>query len=285
MTTIYGQRDPKWGNDQMGKSGLKLKDYGCLCTSISMLDGRTPKEVNALFSKAGAYNSNGILNHEIASKTLGLEYTGFSNTPDYFPIIAEVDMSPSPGKQQHFVVQINDKEIVDPWTGTVRPIKTYPIISYRKYKNLQDYQAINTNMKIPSKLQDEIKKYQDITKTSHKFGDNLDDKDLEPLKELMSEMRNQRNEFFKAVDKLKKLVDDTNKANDILLKERQECYDAKQMYIEERDQAEKEVQALENAQQPLRDEVVRLTALVEKNAKDTSILDALSFLLKSILNR
>lgn len=300
MITIYGQRDTKWGNDQMGKSGLKLKDYGCLCTSIAMLDGRTPKEVNALFSKAGAYNSNGILSHEIASKTLGIEYNGFGTSPEYFPIIAEVDMSPSPGKQQHFVVQINDKEIVDPWTGTVRPIKTYPIISYRKYKNLQDYQAINTNMKIPSKLQEEIKKYQDITKTSHKFGEKLEEKDLNELKDLMSVMRNQRNEFFdnfsKLTDYLKKVEEDYNKrVADLKIAHEKDIQDKLKKFYEvsgqrdvllfEKETLQKENKILKETQSGEEEEIERLNALLEKNAKDTSILDALSFLLKSILNR
>ncbi|NCD18173.1 MAG: hypothetical protein EOL91_12875, partial [Actinobacteria bacterium] len=102
---IYSQRDPKWGKDKMGKSGLELEDYGCLCTSIAMIDGRTPKEINTIFSENGAYNQNGILNHEKAKDLLNLNFGGFSSTPQGFPTIAEVDMSPSPGRQQHFVVQ------------------------------------------------------------------------------------------------------------------------------------------------------------------------------------
>jgi len=30
------QRDPKWGNEYIGKSKAKIKDYGCTITSISM---------------------------------------------------------------------------------------------------------------------------------------------------------------------------------------------------------------------------------------------------------
>jgi hypothetical protein len=237
MVSIFNQRDKAWGNDLIGKSGLKLKDYGCLCTSISMLDGKSPKEVNDIFSKAGAYNSNGILNHEIASKTLGLEYTGFSNTPDYFPIIAEVDMSPSPGKQQHFVVQINNKEIVDPWTGTVRPIKTYPIISYRKYKNLKDYQAKNEDMKIPSKLKDEIQKYQDITDSKYKFGDNFESEDFEELKNIMSDVRNKYN---------------------FRLSGFKECYDNQTALMKAKDKAEAQVAGLNTQIEGLKTDIAIL---------------------------
>lgn len=240
---IFGQRDPKWGKDKMGNSGLELEDYGCLCTSISMLDGRTPKEVNKIFSKGGAYNSNGILNHAIASKLLGLEYTGFSNSPDFFPIIAEVDMSPSLGKQQHFVVQINAKEIADAWTGTVRPIKTYPIISYRKYKNLKDYQGINEDMKTPTKLQDEITKYQEIVGNKYKFGENLETKDLEELKTIMSGVRNK---YLGTLDVL------------------QAFYNVESKYLDERDKALKQVETLEKLIEEKDSEIERLLDKIGK---------------------
>lgn len=168
---IYSQRDIKWGKDKMGNSGLELEDYGCLCTSISMLDGRTPKEVNKIFSKGGAYNSNGILNHTIASKLLGLEYTGFSNTPSFFPIIAEVDMSPSPGKQQHFVVQESPESIIDPWTGLRRSTKAYPILSYRKYKNLKEYSGVPTKEET---LEKEVKSLKDSVKKLEKNVKSLE---------------------------------------------------------------------------------------------------------------
>lgn len=273
---LQSQKDPRWAKQTIGTCKDTFAQSGCKITCLASIAGITPLEVN----KKITYTNGCLTVDERNAKELGLEYAGRTIKKPQEICIAETNKYAPKVPQHFFIYNPQTDEMADPLTyPCVWKKNKYPIVSYRLIFNN------NETMKIPSKLQDEIKKYQDITKTSHKFGDNLDDKDLEPLKELMSEMRNQRNEFFEAVDKLKKLVDDTNKANDILLKERQECYDAKQMYIEERDQAEKEVQALENAQQPLRDEVVRLTALVEKNAKDTSILDALSFLLKSILNR
>lgn len=35
--TIFSQRDRKWANDKMGKSGLTIHDYGCTITSLAML--------------------------------------------------------------------------------------------------------------------------------------------------------------------------------------------------------------------------------------------------------
>jgi ABC-type bacteriocin/lantibiotic exporter with double-glycine peptidase domain len=34
---ILSQRDPKWGQKTIGKTGSTLRDYGCTLTSISML--------------------------------------------------------------------------------------------------------------------------------------------------------------------------------------------------------------------------------------------------------
>ncbi len=296
---IYSQRDPKWGKDKMGNSGLKLEDYGCLCTSIAMLDGRTPKEINKILSQGGAYNSNGILDHNKASSLLGLNFEGHSSTPQYFPIIAEVDMSPSPGKQQHFVIQESPESILDPWTGTRRSHKTYPIISYRLYKKItQD------SMKIPSKLQDEIKKYQDLLKgqkeyekeVKYKFKDELREDDLMIIKELQSGVRNMLEDEKKSKKNFIEMNVILEEKISILEGQLGDCLSApvpedhKVVELEHqlfsRDTFIEDLQKSFDVQRvTMQNEIVSLKALVDKNAKDTSILDALSFAIKAILNR
>ena len=120
-----------------------------------MMVGKTPPEVNTLLKNAGAFSSDLIISNK-AAEALGLDYLGTSSTPAAWePSIMEVDMSPSPGKQQHFVIRMKDK-IIDPWTGTERPLNTYPLVSYRLFKNL------NTNMektyRIKSDLRNELEK-------------------------------------------------------------------------------------------------------------------------------
>ncbi len=104
-----------------------------------MLVDKEPPEVNEILKKAGAFDKDLIISDK-AAKALGLEYTGkeydINKEPDWFPNIKEVDMSPSPGKQQHFVVRIKEdkKYIIDPWTGKKEAIGFYPFCSYRRFR-------------------------------------------------------------------------------------------------------------------------------------------------------
>jgi hypothetical protein len=105
-----------------------------------MMVNKTPDVVNDILKKAGAFNGDLIIS-EKATVALGLKYYGkdinINNVPDWSPSIKEVDMSPSAGKQQHFVLRIieNGKSfIIDPWTGRKEKIDFYPFVSYRKFK-------------------------------------------------------------------------------------------------------------------------------------------------------
>jgi hypothetical protein len=140
----YSQRDPRWAKVLLGKSKTTtIGGYGCKLVSLSMIVGMTPPEVNEILKKAGAFfgASGDLMDDTIAAKALKLEYFGVERNidkpPSWNPTVKEVDMSPAPGKQQHFVVRtvIDGKKcIVDPWTGTVRPIGAYPFVSYRLFK-------------------------------------------------------------------------------------------------------------------------------------------------------
>ena len=62
---IYGQRDPKWGNDYIGNSKSKIKDYGCFLCSLSMMVRKEPPEVNKMLLEGGAYNNDLIISEKI----------------------------------------------------------------------------------------------------------------------------------------------------------------------------------------------------------------------------
>ncbi len=67
----------------------------------------------------------------------------------------------------------------------------YHIVSYRLFSIKETKEEA---MKINDKMKDELKKY------GLDLGDNLDEKDLDPLKEAMSDMRNDRDKYKKIAE-------------------------------------------------------------------------------------
>lgn len=132
--SYYSQRDKKWADDILGFGKTRLGTHGCFVTSLGNLCGKTPREVNHILQKGKFFNGDLIISTVAMAKSLGLEYAGKSDKQPNYRCIAEVDMSPAPGKLQHFVVIKEDGSIIDSWTGTIRPKGTYPIVSYRLFK-------------------------------------------------------------------------------------------------------------------------------------------------------
>lgn len=134
---IYSQRDPKWAKETLGFGKTTLGSHGCFVTSLAIMCGKTPSEVNSILKKGKFFNGDLIISSNAMANSLGLTYVGKIDSQPKFKTIAEVDMSPAPGKQQHFVVVKEDGSIIDPWTGTIRPKGTYPIMSYRLFNVLK----------------------------------------------------------------------------------------------------------------------------------------------------
>ena len=133
----YSQRDPKYGDILLGFSKTsKIKNFGCKLVSFSMIDGENPKSLNEKFKQDKCFFNGDLLSDEACAKSLGWKFIKKTTVaPKKGVCIAEVDMSPSPGMQQHFVVYRPSKGvIVDPWTGTERPKNTYPFISFRIFE-------------------------------------------------------------------------------------------------------------------------------------------------------
>lgn len=134
---MLNQRDEKWGNLNLGFSKSKIKDSGCFLTCLSMLSDTTPDKANDILKQALAFSKDLIISDK-AAKALDLEYNPPARS-ESFPVshicIAEVDFSPSPGKQQHFVVFDPFKRIfIDPYYGGEVPMTTYQIVSLRLFK-------------------------------------------------------------------------------------------------------------------------------------------------------
>lgn len=143
LTAMLSQRDPRWRDVKLGFSNLTIGGYGCFLTCLAWMVGKTPDVVNDILRKANAFGGadRSLIISDRAAIALGLGYFGIeydvNKEPDWFPNIKEVDMSPAPGKQQHFVVRIKDggkKFILDPWDGKQKAVGFYPFVSYRKFK-------------------------------------------------------------------------------------------------------------------------------------------------------
>ena len=137
----YSQRDWRWRWKRLGNSWSTIGGYGCFLTSLSMMVGKRPDEVNEILKKAGAFNKDLIIS-EKAAMALNSKYTGkeydIDKPPSWSPSIKEVDMSPAKGKQQHFCLRVIEngiRYIIDPWTGQRQRITFYPFVSYRCFRN------------------------------------------------------------------------------------------------------------------------------------------------------
>jgi hypothetical protein len=269
---LQSQKDPKWAKQTIGTCKDTFAQSGCKITCFSMIAGITPSEVN----KKITYTNGCLTVDERNAKELGLEYGGRTTKKPQEICIAETNKYAPKIPQHFFLINPQTDEMADPLDyPCVWKKNKYPIVSYRLIFNK------NETMKIPQKFKDELEKTQDELKgkkeyekeVKHKFKDELREEDVMIIKELMSGMRNLYNDQKAENGKLKKLVEDTNKANEDLIKEKRQPIEVVKEKIVFQDSPE----TLE--------EITRLKALVEKNAKDTSILDALSFLLKSIINR
>ncbi len=138
MIKIENQLDKKWSKYYLGKvktSSFNLFACHLFCWtymySVKMGKQISPAVVDKMFMDKGGYSGDMIIS-EKASEILGLKYFGreynINKPPAWSPSIKEVDFSIKGGKQQHFVIRINDKTgkyILDPYQGVKRAINYY----------------------------------------------------------------------------------------------------------------------------------------------------------------
>lgn len=159
---VWSQRDPRWKNDVMGRSGITLGQQGCLMTvtasALSFLLGRelTPKEYNRLATERGGYAPPNLMfwkfpdvlfPGEIARAEyqlfggFGWEASASRILSEGRPVLAMVDFVPGGGLQQHWVMLVGERDgqfvCLDPWDGIVMPLKpryqkVFKIVSHRR---------------------------------------------------------------------------------------------------------------------------------------------------------
>lgn len=138
------QNDSRWKNDPLGFStDSTIGLFGCLLTSLAMVANHfgydeTPASLNEKMKAAGAFQGPWVRAAGIASVCPRIKYAkgvDCSNQPAPMadldaalaagkPVIAEVDYSPDPGVQNHWIVmyakQGDDYLVRDPWNNPAK---------------------------------------------------------------------------------------------------------------------------------------------------------------------
>jgi flagellar biosynthesis chaperone FliJ len=141
MQTL-SQRDPKWGEVTIGHSTSKIKDYGCTLVCLAILAGTTPDVVNAFLTAVGGFSVDRIIWKKLNETKLGLTFPDMGRQYVYNDVavreaieknggcLVEVDYdgvvaTPS---DRHWVLYIGNHQLIDPWTGTIKPTSSYPLV-------------------------------------------------------------------------------------------------------------------------------------------------------------
>lgn len=150
---IFSQRDRRWAGELMAPSHLTVGAAGCAMVSACMVATQvdptlTPLELNRRLGANGGYTADGLLYwRKVADAVPGLRfkaYTTWRTNPkpdadmdmvraaiERGPCVIQVDYAPGGALDTHFVVarrmlldgDLEDIEIVDPWTGEVTTLR------------------------------------------------------------------------------------------------------------------------------------------------------------------
>ena len=156
------QQDPRWKNTNLGfSSDSTIGAYGCAMTSVCMwLSGfgypETPDTLNAKLKQNGGYVQDAIIWSAVSGIYPKVKYKNLVLCRDTDapldvisgsiaagqPVILEVDSSPKPGLQTHWVVAYakkdNDFLILDPWPYPTEQGKDVSILArYSQGKELK----------------------------------------------------------------------------------------------------------------------------------------------------
>jgi len=101
------QRDDRWKNIKLGSCNVTIGSDGCKITVLGMLAEKYPNDVNNRFK--GHYLSGCL----VADATIPSVMPELEYKKGAYPCIAEVKVPVG----QHFVVDLGNGYIVDPWTG------------------------------------------------------------------------------------------------------------------------------------------------------------------------
>ncbi len=136
------QRDARWKDIKIGNSNSTIGAYGCTITAIAMLAGTTPDVVNAFLTAVNGFSVDRIIWAKINETKLGLTFPDMGRQYVYNDVavreaieknggcLVEVDYdgvvaTPS---DRHWVLYIGNHQLIDPWTGTIKPTSSYPLV-------------------------------------------------------------------------------------------------------------------------------------------------------------
>lgn len=96
---FFSQRDSRWKNEKMGRSGLTIGGYGCAMVSVTMagcskMTGLTPSTMNTWLSNNSGYTSGGALywgKPPGFQPTSGFSYLGESTVGNAATMKARID--------------------------------------------------------------------------------------------------------------------------------------------------------------------------------------------------
>jgi len=117
------QKDDRWKNVKLGSCNVTIGSDGCKITVLGMLADITPDVVNKRFRSSGKYTDKcSVSDINVPFVMPELEIA------NRWPKMAEVKVPVG----QHFVVALDTKHIVDPWTGAGGENNNgYKILNYR----------------------------------------------------------------------------------------------------------------------------------------------------------
>ena len=248
---MLNQRNPKWRNIKLGFGKSTIGSHGCFLTCLSYLAGTTPDKANEILKKANAFHKDLIISDR-AAKALGLKYRPPARSVYYNPqsiCIAEVDFSPAPGKQQHFVVWNGDGTISDPWDAKTKKNK-YRIISFRLFDPIIKPKPMKElKHSIERSLKHSIEKItgEDYGKIMNEKEQKRAAKDLDEYRHFCNEVKQNHNDILKernlaieTIDNLTKQVKDLTEAVRTLKKRNEKLDEANQTLTETVAELEKE---------------------------------------------
>ena len=149
-TQPLSQRDPQWSQNPLGFSGLTIGSDGCTLTCLTMIAngfgyGETPATLNDKLKALGrnlgfsgprmvwsglpkALPRINLLSY-VPRQQGGIDMAQVDDAlARGKPVLAEVDMSPNPGLQNHWVLLVDkradDYVIHDPWTRPAREVQS-----------------------------------------------------------------------------------------------------------------------------------------------------------------
>ena len=153
--TTYNQKDQRWASLRLYNSlpRTTIGQSGCALTSVAMMDGRDPGNLNKFLGENSAL-PNGNMNWQKAAQLCNLDYDPTATKAVFYPTVACTDRYASSGVPQHFFILNANGTILDPIGGVERPAGYYKIISYRNLRPKPTPEEIKNMIKYYDQLSD-----------------------------------------------------------------------------------------------------------------------------------